>query len=167
MYQDLKMANAIRRIQCAFKEVQCPETIADSALQMDEVEIFATKRWSTWQEIPKRLILENPWPIIFFNAQAFRFFLPAYMIVTLENIDSGQDVIEYTLRSLLPERKNGFMMPRYQFEIFNDKEIRAILDFLYRMKNFTKQKWKKQLEFNRTMKSLNWSINYWSVHAGK
>lgn len=99
-----------------------------------EYEYFGTLGWDVadndplqnWQDIPDRVIDTLYDVLSFLDEKGYRFYLPAYMIWTIENYKkSDSSSSEYTLYSLIP---SDFNLSRRQF--FTWEQSQAICQFV-------------------------------------
>ncbi len=88
---------------------------------------FAEKKWN---EVNEEIIEKNYDNLPLFSPEAFHYFLPAYLLYTLENFES--DVAEFTLYSIAPDKhwkdKNGEVNDYHKrrFEPFDDAQMNVI-----------------------------------------
>ena len=102
----------------------------------------------------------------FFSNEAFRFYLPAYLLADLDGLLEQQDPVYHLTHGLTDSERNQCINPgRYgqetwfdyastRFSIFNEKEVAAIVEYLgYKLRH---------AEFDRPRIDEALS-NYWTV----
>lgn len=90
-----------------------------------------------WQEASNDLLEDNFGQISLFSSQAFNYFLPAYLLYTLNNFDDGSlGVCEFTLYAVTPDKnwkdKNGTISFYWikQFSLFTSAQMNCVYQFL-------------------------------------
>jgi hypothetical protein len=90
-----------------------------------------------WQEASNKLLENNFGQIPLFSPQAFNYFLPAYLLYTLNNFDDEfSDVCGFTLYALTPDKtwknKNGDISSYWieKFSLFTSAQMNCIYQFL-------------------------------------
>ena len=96
-------------IKEAFKDLDPPESTNIALHECEECagvrQAFANLRW---QELDEDFLKENFGVIPLFSPEAFRYYLPAYLLYTLENFDDKySEICEFTLYAITPD--NGLM----------------------------------------------------------
>lgn len=130
----------IDRIETAFADVSHP---GDDALLhpdcMDDGDVAAYYGSIAWRDIPARTIARESASLGFLSATGFQFLLPAYMIWTLRNFDSGWASVEGTIWALDPGRFGGPFREHNasQYALLTEAQREAIVAFL---KALTKDK---------------------------
>lgn len=86
-----------------------------------------------WKTIDSKLLEENFGSLSFFSPEAFHFFLPAYLVYSLEHFeDDFNEVPEFTTYTLTPDKEikenPGWWQER--FENFTKEQFNLIYDFL-------------------------------------
>ncbi len=126
-------------IETAFAGVQYP---GDAALLHPshseahrEIVGFQGQLWNRdWRHVPREVIEENYSSLLFFSAQAFRFYLPAYMSLALgvQLGGSASKVLPFTLYSLNPESDDRGFLEHFlsQVEGFSKQQEEAVRSFL-------------------------------------
>lgn len=128
-----RYATTIRQIETAFTDVAYPGD--DRMLHpdcYDDMDIAAFYGGTSWRDIPATTIAHENAALSFASAAAFQYLIPAYMIWTLETIDTGDGSIEHTLWSLDPDFSNGrfrdFQLSK--FALLTPEQRSAIKAFL-------------------------------------
>lgn len=81
-------ARVVRQIRAAFRARARPR--ADAVFESPPVEVDGraleslARRASTWDELPQDVLADNPLALAFMSPEAFAWFLPAYMILSIE-----------------------------------------------------------------------------------
>lgn len=90
-----------------------------------------------WQEASNKLLENNFGQIPLFSPQAFNYFLPAYLLYTLNNFDDKfSKVCEFTLYALTPNKtwknENGDISSYWieKFSLFTFAQMNCIYEFL-------------------------------------
>lgn len=87
---------------------------------------MTTRTYVTWQNIPDKLIEKLHDVLCFLDEKGYRFYLPAYMIYTINNFNSSHsNAIDSTIFSLIPSEYN-----LSRFQSFNQWQSQAICQFL-------------------------------------
>lgn len=136
----LREARLLKKlIERAFADVRRP---GDAALLHPshseahvEIAHFLGQPWNRdWRHVPRQVIQENYSSLLFFSAQAFRFYLPAYMSLALgEQLDgAASKVLPFTLYSLNPESDDSGFLRHFlsQVEGFTQQQEEAVRSFL-------------------------------------
>lgn len=89
-------------------------------------------RYESWQDVPRELLLQERDALPLFEPQGFRFYLPAYMLFTIEDYDGADTIPESIVYLLtLPEAGTEFYeFVRERLALFSEEERQAILHFL-------------------------------------
>ena len=89
-----------------------------------------------WQEADDELLETNFGSIPFFSLLAFNYFLPAYLLYTLNNFDKKySEVCEFTIYALTPDKnwkvKNGNIASYWKekFSLFTSAQMNVIYRF--------------------------------------
>lgn len=87
-----------------------------------------------WKTIETQFIEDNFGVIPLFSPEAFHYFLPAYLIRSLENFSEKYDTVcEFTIYAVTPQNKdveNHFDYWQERFKSFTSKQISCVYDFL-------------------------------------
>jgi hypothetical protein len=90
-----------------------------------------------WQEAINELLENNYDKIPLFSPQAFNYFLPAYLLYTLNNFDDEfSEVCEFTLYALTPDKswrnQNGDISSYWteKFKLFTFAQMNSVYQFL-------------------------------------
>jgi hypothetical protein len=85
-----------------------------------------------WDQVPTAVIDENFGQLSLFTPEAYRYFLPAYLLRCLDNLDPESMVCEFVIYSLTPDSANEetrqWAAERHQ--LFDQKQQAAIVEFL-------------------------------------
>jgi hypothetical protein len=122
-----------KKINAAFGNVPYPkESIAPH--ECDECRevrrIFAGKNWKT---IEPEILEENHGKLPLFSPAAFNFFLPAYLIYSLDYFEEYDTVCEFTIYAVTPDNKAVRERLEYwqeRFEHFTFEQMNCIYEFL-------------------------------------
>ena len=123
--------DVIDRVRAAFERVTRPRTLA--ATYYDDWELghyedfLATE--AHWSAMDPKVIEDEFCGLRFLTPEAFAFFLPAYMIWTLENFDepNAHDASHDTIEALDPGAKAGAI---HCFTALNADQYHAVRAFL-------------------------------------
>lgn len=88
-----------------------------------------------WQEVNDELLERNYDKIPLFSPQAFVYYLPAFLVYTLNNFDSHSVIGEFTIYALTPDKKwnqdeESLSYWTEKFSFFTDEKMNAVYDFL-------------------------------------
>ena len=134
-----KAATVKRAIERAFAGVAYP---GDAALlhpryrtAIVEVAAFHRKAWNgDWSRVPREVVQQNFSSLLFFSPEAFRFFLPAYVICALRPPADWQasKVLTFTLYCLNPEVEDARFVEHFlgQVEGLSAEQKEAVELFL-------------------------------------
>lgn len=130
-----KIESLKNRIFGAFPDVEQPDRDHVALHECKEccnlTEDFANVKW---QKASGELLERNYDKLPLFSPEAFNYFLPAFLIYTLNNFDSCSEVGEFTIYALTPKKKwNQDGMASYwieKFNLFTDQQMEVIYDFL-------------------------------------
>ncbi len=128
-----QLSSLKQKILKAFAAVPYPAEIVEH--ECDECRSlrkdFADKNWRT---IEPKIIENNYDKIPLFSPTAFNYFLPAYLIYSLDNFSvENKTNTEFTIYALAPLKKNireNFEYWKERFEGFNFEQLDCIYDFL-------------------------------------
>ena len=123
----------IAEIEDAFGALEPP---GDQALLhpqcMDDVDTCHFYGAPRWQEVTAEILVPGYAAPSFFSAEAFRYYMPAYMVWALENPDSPEMAVESAIRAFDPSyddpRLTAFQ--RSKFVLFDSAQRRTIIHFL-------------------------------------
>jgi hypothetical protein len=90
------------KIKSAFINVQFPGDeylLHPDSQDESEIEEFTGKNWAKWQDIPPETIDYNNGGLCFLSPLAVRFFLPAYLMYSLDHFESN--TLLFTIYSLI------------------------------------------------------------------
>jgi hypothetical protein len=78
------------------------------------------------------MIVRNWWALTSFSPEAFRYYLPAFMIWSLAHVDTIEYAPEGTIRALDPgtEEDDLYRFQVSKFALFSDGQVRAVVRFL-------------------------------------
>jgi hypothetical protein len=110
------------RIESAFADVRFPkDKLLLHPRSQDEYEIrdFKGKNWQKWQDVPKEIIDYNHCSLPFFSSSALIFLLPAYMMVSLDDLTTNTFL--FTLFALMPNQNSGEPNPTKYFLDWADR----------------------------------------------
>lgn len=89
-----------------------------------------------WRTISSKIVEKHYGQIPLFSDEAFPYFLPAYLIYSLENFNDNL-VCEFTIYALTPTKKQireNFDYWKEKFQKFDNKQMDTIYEFLYLIK---------------------------------
>ena len=98
----------------------------------DDGDIAAFYGAPRWQDLAGDVIVHNYAAPSFFSAEAFRYYLPAFMVWALRNPERPDYVIEATLRAFDPGVEGGPLQAfqRSKFALFTPDQRQAVAGFL-------------------------------------
>mgnify|MGYP000120863112 CR=1 FL=1 len=119
----------INEINEAFRKLRCPPD--DLLVRGDDIESVEIKndfKGKHWKKIDSKFLLnEHRESLLFFSPMAFRFYLPAYMIVVLLEFDKADIISDLLVNALIA---SDFYSNRAVFEIFSEDQKRVVAKFL-------------------------------------
>ena len=89
-------------------------------------------RYEDWRDVPRELLQREQDALPMFEPQGFRFYLPAYMLFSVEDYE-GADIIPECIVGLLTLPDEGtefYEFIRERLVLFSEEERKAILHFL-------------------------------------
>lgn len=96
----------------------------------DVCKTFKNKNWKT---ISPEILEENHGIIPLFSPEAFQYFLPAYLIYSLNNFHEDDTVCQFMLYSITPSNKDineSLAYRRSKFVHFSSEQMSCIYEFL-------------------------------------
>lgn len=89
-------------------------------------------RYEDWQDVPRELLLYERDALSFFEPQGFRFYLPAYMLFSVEDYEGADTIPESIVHSLtLPDAGTElYEFVRERLVLFSEEQRKAVLHFL-------------------------------------
>jgi len=94
----------IEKIEVAFKDVEYPgddKLVYDNSGKhlecIETAKLFKNKKW---QEIPQNFLIEESTSLHFFSKEAFKYYLPAYMIIILKDYLEADDLPDILIKKL-------------------------------------------------------------------
>lgn len=97
-------------------------------------EIAAAFKGKHWGDVPLELLLGSHESLSFFTDEAFRFYLPAYLLAAIERYEDADIIPLYVLFSLRPSRKGEeearFLARMEGFSTVQREAIRSFLRFM-------------------------------------
>ena len=123
-----------KRIRKAFDDVPYPKG-GIAPHECDECrevrETFSNRNWKT---ISAEVLEENHGIIPLFSPAAFQYFLPAYLMHSLDNFGENYDTVcEFTIYAIAPENKSikmGLAYWQERFANFTAEQLSCIYEFL-------------------------------------
>jgi hypothetical protein len=104
------------RIESAFVNVRFPDDkflFRAGSEDEEELKDFKGNNWRKWQDVPKEIIDYNHCSLPFFSSSALIFLLPAYMMVSLDDLTTN--TLLFTLFALIPNQNSGDPNPSKYF----------------------------------------------------
>ena len=121
----------IDEITAAFGKLKCPPD--DLIVCGDDIESAETRdafKGVHWKKVDSKfLFYKHSESLYFFTPMAFRFYLPAYMIVMLREFDKADIICDIVISSLTLCENNAFSN-KGVFEIFSQEQKQAVRLFL-------------------------------------
>ncbi len=126
------------KIEKAFSEAAYPgddKLVYDnSPEQLECVEVRNTFRGKHWNEIPLKVLQQNADSIFFFTPEAYRFYLPAYMIAAVISYRNADLIPTSVISSLtMPDTETDsalFLKKVQGFSPTQKSVIRSFLEFI-------------------------------------
>ena len=145
-----------RAIEMAFAGTPCP---GDGGLLhpqcMDDGDVKDFYGRTDWRSVPDEIIDRNNASLCFFSAEAYRFYVPAYLIWVLNNFAScDSSTVDSTIYSFTPGKGDLRQFSLSKYALFNAAQRTAVLDFLEYLANHGGGKVDQQ--------ALQEAIDYWA-----
>ncbi|MEA5514770.1 DUF6714 family protein [Nodularia sp. UHCC 0506] len=131
--------NLIREIEGAFSTSQYPRddqlVYDNSGNHLECEEIARDFRGKDWKTIPLETLRYNADSLLFFTPQAYRFYLPAYLLASIQFYREADIITNNVVYSLTAPEEQGFEMKRFLlrvsfFSLTQKSAIRSFLKFL-------------------------------------
>jgi|ERR1051326_1937089 hypothetical protein len=106
-----------------------------------------------WERVPDTE-LERAF-VSYFDAQGFRYYIPALALSVLRNYDSGSLRVIATIRSLYPKKENWSYCV-HKYELLSDRQKFALALFLSHLPNLVTLGYENETCVSRALR------NYWS-----
>jgi len=133
MLSESDVQAAITEIETAFAGLEPPGD--DGLLHpqcMDDVDIVDFYGEPTWGDLSDETMIRSWAAHYFFSAKAFQYYMPAFMIWSLNHLDTIDYTPESTIRAFDPgavdDPLREFAVSK--FELFTGAQIRAVVRFL-------------------------------------
>lgn len=127
----------IHDIREAFKDSQYPgddylATITEGGDNDEPLGVKAAFKGKHWHEATLSTLNIEKSALSFFTPAAFRFYLPAYLIVVLEQWEQAGILVEFVLYSLMPKDDDEILKPWFYERIdgFTNLQVQVIRKFL-------------------------------------
>ena len=129
----------IRIIYQAFDDVEQPKDLTLHVAEAHDAYDYTNDQKhqkkdfiGRWQDLPDAHILECQSALSFVDKIGMRYYLPAYMIWYLKNLDSEQTWNDHVLYSLDPSLSNPQLSAYHQerFSLFNKEQLKSCALFL-------------------------------------
>lgn len=152
---DRKIANLKEDIHYAFGDLRYP---GDSKLLhgncQDNSDILKFYGQKDWAEVKDSIIEYENAALCFFSPEAYQFFLPRFLIYTLENYDSGYLSADNTIYSLVPSGDQSLKeFQESKYSLLTQGQIGCIKTFL--------QLCYEELADDLDADAISQAINYW------
>jgi hypothetical protein len=128
-----------QKIKVAFADVPYPKGVL-APHECDECrEVRRTFLNKNWKTIEPKILEENFGIVPLFSPEAFRYFLPAYLIYSLEHFSEKYDTVcEFTIYGVSPskeaiETRLDYLQQR--FKNFTSEQMSCIYEFLNYVRN--------------------------------
>lgn len=132
----MKKESVISLIEKAFADLPHPgDTLLHSSCQ-DDTDIRPFYGIQDWREASSQMIEREDAALCFFSPAAFRYFLPAYLIWTLNNYDTSESpTVNSTIYSLDPTSARADLQPfmRSKYSLLSQAQRHAVIAFLEHM----------------------------------
>ncbi len=106
MNRDKELLDLTNEIHDAFAEIRLPKDVNISdGINIDHPDMETVFRGMHWRKLTLEFILEYNMAVCYFTPVAFRFYLPGYLRLILENPDDAFDVADWLMYYLTPSTK--------------------------------------------------------------
>lgn len=126
-----KIEEARSRILTAFGKTSYPgdgHLLHELSTAAEEVEEF--RGLTNWKAIPAEVLTRNNGSLAFFSPEAFRFYLPAYMLHALDHFAEGEAEVDNTIYCLEPPAGDLLDYWRSRVEALDRAQREAVVAFL-------------------------------------
>jgi len=129
----MKREAVISLIEDAFADAPHPGDVLLHPSCHDDMDIQSFYGMRDWRQVDPSVIGRENAALSFFSPAAFRYFLPAFMIWTLNNYESsGSITVDNTIYSLDPRSKDPELQ-RFvtsQYSLLSHRQRQAVIAFL-------------------------------------
>lgn len=133
MSSETDRAQLVQQIEDAFSDVEYPgdERIVITTEYFDNLKVLLDFKGKHWKEITTEMILQHRFDLSRFTPEAFRFYLPAYLISSLIAEDRGEIII-HVVWNLDPQEEQGNFRDEFlaRVEGLSSKQKTAIKAFI-------------------------------------
>jgi hypothetical protein len=123
----------VKQIEDAFSDVEYPgdEKIVITTEYFDNLKLLLDFKGKHWKEINTEMILQHRFDLSRLTPEAFRFYLPAYLIASLRGEDRGE-IIPHVIWNLDPQESEGNFRNEFLARVkgLSSKQIAAIKAFI-------------------------------------
>ena len=133
--------NFIEKVEAAFAKVPYPgdnNIVEDSSgIDIESNEIAAAFQGRHWRTIPFGILQKYVAAVSFFTIPAFRYYLPAYIIASINKFYETSDIPVNAIYSFIPPRHDTARCDFYQRRLnaFSVDELEVIKEFLLIMRD--------------------------------
>lgn len=127
------------KITAAFKNIEYPGN-SDIVYDNNNAECEQIRNdfiGKKWEELDIKLLQYNNEALTFFSPSGFQYFLPAYLMTSIERYNEAGNITFNTLCNLIPPSKNdseGIAFFNEKISNLNKEQNAAILAYLYWIK---------------------------------
>ncbi|MHB1037231.1 MAG: DUF6714 family protein [Pirellulales bacterium] len=126
-----QLTDAVRR---AFWDVSYPGDdilLADDCYDLHELERLQFREWNShWANVPDNVIEQHANSLPFLSPEAYRFYLPAFIIYTLEKPESSAPVLPFVVYDLMDTAEGRRDCYERRIALLSPEQKCAVLDFL-------------------------------------
>lgn len=110
---------------------------------------------TTWLSVPDEIIDRNNASLCFFSPEAYRFYLPAYLLWVLRTLDSSDSfTVDSTIYRLAPGTGDLRQFSLSKYAILDAAQRKVVVDFLEYLAEHGRGKVDQE--------ALHKAMNYWS-----
>jgi hypothetical protein len=96
-----------------------------------ELEKLQSQEWNShWAKVPDEMIEWHANSLAFLSPEAYRFYLPAFILYTLQKPEATSPVLPYLIYDLLATAEGKRACHRRRIAVMSPEQKRAVLDFL-------------------------------------
>lgn len=130
---DRKLEDLKQKIKTAFADVLYPKEKISGYDNEEGREIEAAFSNNEWKTIKPQILNEYYDIIPLLSPEAFHFFLPAYLLYSLDHFSGFETTTEFTIYAVTPTKsdvKDSLEYWKQKFEKFNSEQMMCIYEFL-------------------------------------
>ena len=144
---DYKLALLCDNIKSAFKNVEYPgdDRIVTERDNQESFDIESDFKGKSWEELDFDILASHQDSLPLLTPEAFAFYIPAYMLISLRYYEKADILVDFTLYSLIP----NYLFRQHVRTRFNEEIIGVEQDKLSGVDGFFQERF---CQFNQEQK---------------